>query len=793
MEPAHARVPSAVLGSAIALAGGSTTPGDPGSYRSIAPRRSLDTRAGAGTPVGADSSVSFSVGEFKGTSTGIAAAVFNLTVTEAESFGFVTAYASGADTPSASNLNYARGQTVANLVTAPVGPDGKVILFNRSAGPAHLVADVAGFYLEGEAALPGAFRTMAPTRFLDTRTNTAVGADAVVSFQAAGVHGVPSSAAAVVFNLTATEGQSAGFVTAYPGGTTRPTSSNLNYSKDQTVPNLVTVPVGADGTVSLFNRSSGTVQFVADVAGYILPGQPAAPGLFQALAPSRVLDTRKSSPAGADSPVSFQVAGVNGVPVGAASVVFNLTVTETESFGFVSAYASGTDRSAASNVNYAKGQTVPNLVTVPVGADGKVTLFNRSAGKAQLIADVAGYHLPGSATDGAAYTWGSDYLGEAGTGYGAGSDTPEQVLGIDATAVKAAYYSRYALLRNGTVKAWGGNAAGQLGNGTTSDAVNPVTVRGLANVAGIDAGYQTAYAVLSDGTVRAWGANAHGQLGNGSTADSPIPVQVNGLSGVKSVVAGDTSAYALLTDGTVYAWGDNTSGQLGDGTTAGSAVPVKVKGLAGIAAVTPAGSTTYARSTDGKVWSWGSNSGMALGTGDTSNSTVATVPAQIPGLTGATSVAAGLHSGYALLGNGTVMAWGYNSFGQLGTGNTASSAVPVRVEGVSGAVSITAAYGVAYAVLGDGRALGWGYNRRGELGNGTTTDTVVALPVQGLQGAKQLSVNSGNGYALASDGSVYAWGRNQNGQLGNGTTTDSTAALKVAGLTGVRSILAGGS
>jgi alpha-tubulin suppressor-like RCC1 family protein len=733
------------------------------------------------------------VGDFKGTSTGIAAVVFNLTVTEAESNGFVTAYASGADTPSASNLNYARGQTVANLVTAPVGPDGQVTLFNRSAGRAHLIADVAGFYLEGEAALPGAFRSVAPTRFLDTRTKTAVGADSVLSFQAAGVHGVPSSAAAVVFNLTATEAQSAGFVTAYPGGTTRPASSNLNYSKDQTVPNLVTVPVGADGTVSLFNRSGGTVQLVADVAGYFLRGQPAAPGLFQALAPSRVLDTRRNSPAGADSPVSFQVAGVNGVPVGAASVVFNLTVTETDSFGFVSAYASGTDRSAASIVNYAKGQTVPNLVTVPIGADGRVTLFNRSAGKAHLIADVAGYHLPGTATDGAAYTWGSGYLGEAGTGYGGGSETPEQVLGIDATTVKAAYYSRYALLRNGTVKAWGGNAAGQLGNGTTSDAVNPVTVRGLADVAGIDAGYQTAYAVLKDGTVRAWGANSNGQLGNGSVADSPLPVQVKGLSGVKSVVAGDTSAYALLTDGTVYAWGDNASGQLGNGTTTGSPVPVKVQGLAGIAAVTPSGSTTYARTADGKVWSWGSNSGMALGTGDTSYSTVATVPAQIPRLTGATSVTAGLSSGYALLGNGTVMAWGYNGYGQLGTGNTVSSPVPVPVEGVSGAVSITAAFGVAYAVLGDGRVLGWGYNRRGELGNGTTTDTVVALPVQGLQGAQQLSVNSRNGYALASDGSVYAWGRNSDGQLGNGTTTDSTAALKVPGLTGVRSIVAGGS
>ena len=530
---------------------------------------------------------------------------------------------------------------------------------------------------------------MAPTRFLDTRTKTAVGADSVLSFQAAGVHGVPSSAAAVVFNLTATEGQSAGYVTAYPGGITRPASSNLNYSKDQTVPNLVTVPVGAGGQVSLFDRSSGTVQLVADVAGYFLPGKPGAPGLFQALAPSRVLDTRESSSAGADASVSFRVAGVNGVPVGAASVVFNLTVTEPESFGFVSAYASGTDRSAASNVNYAKGQTVPNLVTVPVGADGKVTLFNRSAGKADLIADVAGYHLPGTATDGAAYTWGSDYLGEAGTGYGAGSQTPEQVLGIDATTVKAAYYSRYALLRNGTVKAWGGNAAGQLGNGTTSDAVNPVTVRGLANVAGIDAGYQTAYAVLKDGTVRAWSANSHGQLG--------------------------------------------------DGTAVGSAVPVQVKSLAGIAAVTPAGSTTYARSTDGKVWSWGSNSGMALGAGDTSNSTVATVPTQIPGVAGATSVPPGCSvATRSSAGDGRALGWGYNRRGELGNGTTTDTVVALPVQGLQGAQQLSVNSGNGYALASDGSVYAWGRNQNGQLGNGTTTDSTAALKVAGLTGVRSI-------------------------------------------------------
>jgi hypothetical protein len=114
--------------------------------------------------------------------------------------------------------------------------------------------------------------------------------------------------------------------------------------------------------------------------------------------PFRALDTRGSGPVGADAAVSFQVGGVGGIPADVSAVVFNLTVTEARSFGFVTAYASGSARPNASNVNYAAGQTVPNLVTVPVGPDGRVTLFNRSAGSAQLIADIAGYYLGGLPT-----------------------------------------------------------------------------------------------------------------------------------------------------------------------------------------------------------------------------------------------------------------------------------------------------------------------------------------------------------------------------------------------------------
>ncbi|WP_434613802.1 GmrSD restriction endonuclease domain-containing protein [Arthrobacter sp. A5] len=365
----------------------------PGAFVAMAPLRVLDTRTGS--PAGADAAVSFQVGGVGGIPADVSAVVFNLTVTEAKSFGFVTAYASGTGRPNASNVNYGVGQTVPNLVTVPVGADGRVSLFNRSSGSAGLIADISGYFLAGIPTAPGAFQPMAPLRVLDTRTGSPAGADAAVSFQVGGVGGIPADVSAVVFNLTVTEAKSFGFVTAYASGTGRPNASNVNYGVGQTVPNLVTVPVGADGRVSLFNRSSGSAGLIADISGYFLAGIPTAPGAFQPMAPLRVLDTRTGSPAGADAAVSFQVGGVGGIPADVSAVVFNLTVTEAKSFGFVTAYASGTGRPNASNVNYGVGQTVPNLVTVPVGADGRVSLFNRSSGSAGLIADISGYFLPG--------------------------------------------------------------------------------------------------------------------------------------------------------------------------------------------------------------------------------------------------------------------------------------------------------------------------------------------------------------------------------------------------------------
>ena len=374
--------------------GTTPAPTAPGAFVPVGPSRVLDTRNT--NAVGADSSVSFQVGGVSGIPEKVSAVVFNLTVTEPKSFGFITAHAAGTNLPNASNQNFSRGQTVANSVTVPVGADGKVTLFNRSSDTTQLIADVAGYYLAGAPVAAGTFAPLNPSRLLDTRRTNPVGADSSVSFQVGGASGIPAKVSAVVFNLTVTEPQSFGLITAYASGATRPTTSNQNLSKGQTVPNSVTVPVGDDGKVTLFNRSSGTTHLIADVAGYYLTGTPVVAGAFVPLNPSRMLDTRSTAPAAADSSVSFLVGGAPGIPARVSAAVFNLTVTEPQSFGFVTAYASGITPPNASTQNFTTGQTVPNSVTSPVGTDRKVTVFNRSSGTTHLIADVAGYYLAGT-------------------------------------------------------------------------------------------------------------------------------------------------------------------------------------------------------------------------------------------------------------------------------------------------------------------------------------------------------------------------------------------------------------
>lgn len=287
-----------------------------------------------------------------------------------------------------------------------------------------------------------------------------------------------------------------------------------------------------------------------------------------------------------------------------------------------------------------------------------------------------------------------------------------------------------ALLADGTVWAKGGSDFGQLGDGTTTSRFDWLPVPGLSGVTQIAAAANSSYALLSDGSVRAWGRNAYGELGIGSTTDQLSPVAVPALtSGVTRIAAGAGHVLALLSDGSLRAWGYNGPGQVGDGTTTDRWTPVQVLGL-------------RAR---------------------------------------ATAVAAGSFASYAILSDGSVMAWGSNGYGELGIGTTDDQWSPVAVGGLSSnVVQIAGGAFSAYALLSDGSVKAWGSNGDGQLGDGSGTDQTTPVPVSGLNsGVTQIAAGVLSGYALSTDGRVRAWGSNDIGQLGDGSAANQRTPVVV--------------
>jgi len=349
----------------------------------------------------------------------------------------------------------------------------------------------------------------------------------------------------------------------------------------------------------------------------------------------------------------------------------------------------------------------------------------------------------------------------------------------------------------GDLWASGFNEHGQLGNGTTGDADEPVNVSSLADVIAIAAGDYHSLAVRSDGTVWAWGYNLFGQLGDGTSGDGTdkdMPVHVNGLTDVVAVAAGSYHSLALKADGTVWTWGqNNTYGQLGDGTNENRDTPVKLSSLTGIVAIGAGQYHSVAVKADGTAWSWGDNYYGQLGDGTSGDGTNKNAPVQVSGLTGVIAIAGGWHHSLALLADGTVRSWGYNQHGQLGDGTNVGSATPVSVSGLTSVTTISSGGGHNLALKADGTVVAWGMNDTGQLGDGSNVGSATPVSVSSLTGVSAVSGGGMHSLALRSDGTVWSWGWNQYGQLGDGTSgsgTDKNTPIQMSGLTGVSAIAA---
>ena len=263
-----------------------------------------------------------------------------------------------------------------------------------------------------------------------------------------------------------------------------------------------------------------------------------------------------------------------------------------------------------------------------------------------------------------------------------------KLIGVGFASVDAGYYHTVAIKTDGSLWAWGNNAKGQLGDGTTSEAHVPVLIgTGFASVsaggkgdfAGVGVNFTSprmhTVAIKTDGTLWAWGFNDYGQLGDGTTTSSLVPKLID--HGYASASAGGFHTLAVKTDGSLWSWGHNYYGELGNGGDAFVDVLRPTRIGDGAANVAAGYSHSVLVGTGAGLFAWGNGYQVGDGSGK-----VARIPVRIG--SGYASVAAGGEHSLAITSEGRVMAWGDSTYGQLGDGHPvpASSLSPVAVVGL---------------------------------------------------------------------------------------------------------------
>lgn len=320
-----------------------------------------------------------------------------------------------------------------------------------------------------------------------------------------------------------------------------------------------------------------------------------------------------------------------------------------------------------------------------VGNGGFTSVFEPAAVSGTVNPVSVGAGLEHTCTlvgDGRMQCWGANFTGQLGDGTMGGFAMAPQFVHNVTNAIKAITggFFTCAMLPDRTMQCWGRNQDGQLGNGdSTTDVPLPAPVQGLGPVLDFAAGGYHACAMLADRTVRCWGRNVRGQVGDG-TSNSPVtqPHIVSGLNSAATLSLGSYHSCALLQDATVQCWGDSDHGQIGAQGLAFSSVPVTVSGIANAVRVGTGFQHSCAVLSDGTVRCWGNNAFGQLGNGTTTDSAS---PVQVQGIANPRAVALGAGHTCALMPDASVLCWGENDLGEFGAGTATNSLTPVKMHG----------------------------------------------------------------------------------------------------------------
>ena len=339
--------------------------------------------------------------------------------------------------------------------------------------------------------------------------------------------------------------------------------------------------------------------------------------------------------------------------------------------------------------------------------------------------------------NGSVKCWGSNTFGNLGDGTNLNRETVTQVVGLTSGVQSISISSTHdCALINGIVKCWGGsNSFNELGinNNVFQNLATPIN--GLTNVQVISAGSNYTCALVN-GRVSCWGRNEHGNLGDGTFLNKKNPAQVVGLtSGVQAISTGSYHTCVLLVNSSVKCWGGNEMGRLGDGTSINKNIPTQVTNLtSSVIAIATGNYHSCALMDEGGVQCWGYN--ISTGSGSPKEGTsVNHIPTYVSGLTsGVRAITAnGSSHTCALMNYGGVKCWGNNELGQLGDGTNIHRYTPTQVNGLtSGVEAITASPLHTCALMKNGGAKCWGNNTHGQLGDGTKKDSNTPVNVVGL-------------------------------------------------------------
>lgn len=316
---------------------------------------------------------------------------------------------------------------------------------------------------------------------------------------------------------------------------------------------------------------------------------------------------------------------------------------------------------------------------------------------------------------------------------------------------------RLGIKEDGTVWAWGGNGAGQVGNGEFGKPIkSPVKVLELSDVISVSAGAANSYAIKKDGTVWVWGDNTDGQIGDGTetvrkTGSGEViennnrskPVQIKGLSHVTSIMGNFAASFAVKDDGTVWGWGFISVPY--------QKTPVQLTALTNVAAIATgySGNLLFLKK-DGTVWS------------------VESTLKQMKELNNIKAIAVSAGSYYALKDDGTVWAWGHNEKGQLGDGTNSNRTSPIEIDSIHNIISLQASAGGPIYLKQDGTVWTNGSNLGGQLGIGSYDDKNLPVQVKGLTHVIEISASS-TSYAVSAlkeDHTLWSWGGSY---VGDGT------------------------